>query len=434
MRPQTATVVGLIAGALLVAGTQPADADGGNRPERPAGQTRPSEQRPPESGPATGGDPDRALTVTGRGYGHGIGMSQYGAEGAARRGLSYREILRFYYPGTRFVRRHAFVRVHLTDDTSDPVVVRDAPGLKVRDRRDGRTFRLPDGDGARSWRIVAVSGHPVRSAVQYRDDDGWHRWPLPGRRLFRGDGAFRRRGPLRLVLPEGDVRPYRGSLRAAAPTRGDAERDTVNILRIQNYLKGVVPQEMPASWSQPALRAQAVAARSYALRLIRNGGHEHYDLCDTTACQVYDGYGAEESSTNAAVAATGGVALAYHGAPALTMFSSSSGGWTASGGTPYLSAHRDRYDRWSGNPMRSWSLGVAPGRLEHAYPSLGRFERARITRRNGHGAWGGRVLRVRLIGTRANVRVSGEDLRWALGLPSDWFRLSRHADSSLLQR
>lgn len=411
-------VIGLVGLAVLGSLLTAAPVGAAEGPRQPAGATQPAGQRASEDRPASGA---RGLTVTGRGYGHGIGMSQYGAEGAARKGLSYRKILRHYYPGTRLRQRHGFVRVRINADRTNPVVVRDAPRLKVRDRRDGRTFRLPDRDGIRRWRIVPARGKPARDAVQYRTRHGWHRWSLPGRRLLRGDGAFRRPGPLRLVLPGGKTRRYRGALRAASRSRTSRVRDTVNVLRIQAYLKGVVAKEMPASWSQQALRAQTVAARSYALYLKRRSDHDHFDLCDTTSCQVYAGFNAERRSTNAAVRATNGVTINSGGGPALAMFSSSSGGWTADGGVPYLRAHRDRYDRWQGNPMRHWNLRVRAGQVEDAYPDLGRFKRAKVTRRNGHGAWGGRVQRVVLVGSQDRERVSGEDFRFAFGLPSAWF-------------
>ncbi|MDN5851411.1 MAG: SpoIID/LytB domain-containing protein [Actinomycetia bacterium] len=365
-----------------------------------------------------------SVTIRGRGFGHGIGMSQYGAEGAAHKGLGYRRILRYYYPKTKLVERRAFIRVHITADTGNSVVVRDAPKMRVRDGADGKVFRLPAWKRIRRWRIVPTRGKPWRSTVQYLDRRGWHRWKVPGRTWLRGDGTFRsKRRPLRLVLPNGSVSAYRGGIRAAeGPGR---EIETVNVLRLQHYLKGVVPVEMPSYWSQPALRAQSVAARSYALHLKARGSHDGYDLCDTTSCQVYGGFGVETKATNRAVRATSGTVVAYRGKAALTMFSSSSGGWTASGGLPYLRAHRDRYDRWSGNPMRSWTERISTARFERAYPSLGRLRSVRVTKRNGHGKWNGRAERVVLRGTRANVRLSGSDFRFVFGLRSDWIRIKR---------
>ncbi|HLR86017.1 MAG TPA: SpoIID/LytB domain-containing protein, partial [Nocardioidaceae bacterium] len=219
------------------------------------------------------------------------------------------------------------------------------------------------------------------------------------------------------------VSAYRGGIRAA---KGPGRRiETVNVLLLQHYLKGVVPVEMPSFWSQPALRAQSVAARSYALRLKARGSHDDYDLCDTTSCQVYGGLAVETKATNTAVRATSGTVVAYRGAAALTMFSSSSGGWTAAGGVPYLRAHRDRYDRWPGNPMKSWTEQISRSTFERAYPSLGKLQSVRVTKRNGRGAWNGRAKRVLLRGTRANVRLSGADFRSVFGLRSDWIRIIR---------
>ena len=364
-----------------------------------------------------------SVTIRGRGFGHGIGMSQYGAEGAARKGLGYQRILRYYYPKTRLVERRGPIRVHITDDSDNSVVVRKAPKMRVRDGADGKVFRLPARKRIRQWRIVAARGKPARSAVQFRDRRGWHRWSLPGRTFLRGDGTFRAKRPLRLVLPDGTARAYRGGVRAAeGPGR---VRETVNALLMQHYLKGVVPVEMPAYWSQPALRAQSVAARSYALYLKARGSHDDYDLCDTTSCQVYGGLGVENKSTNTAVRATSGKVVAYRGKAALTMFSSSSGGWTASGGLPYLRAHRDEYDRWAGNPMRNWTEKIARSKFESAYPSLGRLQSVWVTKRNGHGAWNGRATRVRLRGSRSDVRLSGAQFRTVFGLRSDWILIQR---------
>ena len=364
-----------------------------------------------------------SVTIGGRGYGHGIGMSQYGAEGAARQGLGYPKILRHYYPNTKLRERRSLIRVHITDDSGNTVVVRKAPKLRVRDGTDGKVFRLPARKRIREWRIVPARGKPWRSAVQFRNASGWHRWSLPGRKLLRGDGTFRRPGRLRLVLPNGSTRAYRGGIRAAEGA--GRTRETVNVLLLQHYLKGVVPVEMPSYWSQPALRAQSVAARSYALYLKAHNNHDDYDLCDTTSCQVYGGVGAETEATNAAVRATSGKTVVYRGRAALTMFSSSSGGWTASGGLPYLRAHRDRYDRWSGNPMRTWTERIARSTFERAYPALGTFRSIRVTKRNGNGAWNGRAERVLLRGSSSNVRLSGSQFRSVFGLRSDWVRIKR---------
>jgi stage II sporulation protein D len=363
----------------------------------------------------------RALVIRGHGYGHGHGMSQHGAQGAAIRGKSYRQILSFYYPRTAMGSTHGRIRVLLTADHGDDVVVRARPGLLVRDRADGRRFRLPERDTIHRWRIKPARGDRSVSVVQYRDGGGWQRWRVPGRGPLRGAGQFEARGPIGLVLPNGSTARYRGVLRAAYPSPGSRHRDTVNAIRMNKYVRGVIADEMPASWRPAALRSQAVAARTYAAFIRRENRGDYYQICDTTSCQVYGGVAAETDRTDRAVARTAGQIRTYHGAPAFTQFSASSGGWTADGGPPYLPAKRDPYDDWSGNSVHSWSTRLSVSRIESAYPSIGRYKAIRIRARDGNGQWGGRVLRLRIVGGAGSVRLSGDDFRWTFGLRSTWF-------------
>ena len=261
-------------------------------------------------------EPDRlrgagAFVVRGHGYGHGHGMSQFGAEGAARAGLSSRQILRFYYPHTRPDRVGGWLRVLLTADSSTDVTVLPARRLVVRDLADGATWRLPTKAArARAWRIVPTAGNAARSTVQVRDASGWERWNLPGpRKVLRGDGQFGATGPIRLVLPDGSVRAYRGMLRSASPQPRSGLRDTVNVASFDQYVRGVLAAEMPSSWSPAALKAQAVAARSFAAYARRAAGGNHWQVCDTTTCQVYGGVAAETPATNDAVVSTARVIL-----------------------------------------------------------------------------------------------------------------------------
>ena len=358
----------------------------------------------------------KALTVVGHGYGHGHGMSQYGAQGAALEGKRYREILAFYYPGTEMGSNKGLIRVLLTADTTSDVVVRPAKGLTVRDLGAEAAHDLPDNDGVTHWRLKPLAGDTSRTAVQYRNTRGWHKW-----RTLRGDGQFNADVPLTLVLPDGSTRRYRGLLRAASPFDGASVRDTVNVLPMDEYVRGVIPTEMPPSWHQQALRAQAVAARTYASYSQRAADGRYYQVCDTTSCQVYGGVGAETKTTNEAVAGTAGQILRDGKLPAFTQFSASSGGWTSDGGQTYLPAKRDPWDDWDGNPHHDWTANISVESLESAFPQLGRLEAIRVTRRDGNGAWGGRVLQLVLEGSEDTVALTGDDLRWRYGLRSSWF-------------
>jgi stage II sporulation protein D len=180
-----------------------------------------------------------------------------------------------------------------------------------------------------------------------------------------------------------------------------------------------VPDEIPASWSPEAVQAQAVAARTYALS--KRDGTGHYDLCDTTACQVYGGLDNEHPDSNRAVVATARQVLHHNGKPAFTEFSSSNGGWTVASAIPYQVAKKDPYDGWSGNPNRSWSVRVGAAAIQRVYPKLGRLQRVEVTSRDGNGSWQGRVLRLTLVGRKGTVSLSGDDFRWTFGLKSNWF-------------
>jgi SpoIID/LytB domain protein len=359
------------------------------------------------------------ITVRGHGYGHGHGMSQYGAYGAARQGLPVDQILAFYYPGTTLGPVGGRVRVLISGDTTDDVVVSPAAGLAVRDRGDKTTYQLPEVPGLQRWRLVVADGTTV---VEHLTDT-WRRWELPdGKAGLAGDGQFTAAEPLTLWTPAG-AEVYRGKLRSATPAAGSSARDTINILRLDDYVKGVVPYEMPSSWHPEAVKAQAVAARTYAAWTRAQYRKRYYQICDTTACQVYGGVGGEEPAASAAVDATAKQVLLHEGSPAFTQFSSSSGGWTAAGSRPYLPAQADPYDGHDANPNHAWAVTVARARVEQAYPAIGALRRIRVVARDGNGEWLGRVRTLRLDGSRSDRTVTGDSFRWALGLRSTWFTI-----------
>lgn len=361
--------------------------------------------------PAAGGEADRWdvprrawITIQGHGYGHGHGMSQYGAEGAAREGLGFREIVEFYYPGTRWGTSRGRVAVLITAATSDQLVVLARSGLTLRDAGTGKAVILPDKDATR-WRLRTDDAGSTRVA--------WYDGRWRGFRTLEGAGAFEAPGKaVRLVTPSGTPR-YRGRLWLRAG-------DTVNVLRMENYLRGVVPLEVPALWSAAAVRAQAVAARTYAAYERAHPRASHYQLCDTWSCQVYGGADAEHEASDAAIEATAGLSLKYDGGPAFTQFGSSSGGWTSAGSVPYLPAQQDPYDGWSGNPHHAWSWRVKDTLIESKWPAIGNLKRLVVGERDGHGDWGGRVRSLTLVGSEGRVTVSGDTLRAVLGLRSTW--------------
>jgi stage II sporulation protein D len=304
--------------------------------------------------------------------------------------------------------------------------VRPQDGLLVRDLVGKQKWALPAKDAIDRWRLLPTEAG--RTVIQFHNAKGWHRWDIPGGRdTLKGNAQFEAKGPLTLLVPGGnDVvgHSYRGVLRSAQPYPGATTRDTVNVIGMDQYVQGVVPYEMPASWKQQALRAQAVAARTFAAWERAQNPKRYWQICDTTSCQVYGGVDAEQKSSNAAVQATAGQILTYDGKPAMTQFSSSSGGWTADGGVPYLPAKRDPYDDFPANAMHSWSMNVSARTLQNSHPEVGRLVSVKVTKRDGHGQWKGRVLQVVLHGTKGRALMSGDDFRWTYGLRSNWFAVA----------
>ena len=374
----------------------------------PAGAAGPAETVPVPD-PAT-------ITIDGHGYGHGHGLSQYGAEGAARQGLSYRKIVKFYYPGTSWGTAGGTVKVLITGDSTNDLVVGPRSKLTVRSLGSGRTWTLPvrrDGRTVKRWRVTPAAGH--RSTVAYRTGS-WHTW-----RVVTGDAQFAAGGqPIRLYTPAGGVQ-YRGILRSASATSTGTVRDTVNILPLDSYLRGVVPSEIPALWHRHAVRSQAIAARTYAAYERADAPRQrHYQICDTARCQVYGGYSAEHPASNEAVVATAGEILTSAGQPAFTQFSASSGGWTSAGSFPYLPAREDPYDGWSGNPVHTWATTTSDTTIERAWPAIGNLMAITVNSRDGNGEWGGRILGLTLTGSNGSVTMTGDDFRSRLGLRSTW--------------
>lgn len=372
----------------------------------------------PSTGPRSG-----SFTVTGAGFGHGWGMSQYGAYGAARKGLSWQQILGFYYPRT--VRGKlpstGTIRVWVTVDGDSNLTFKPASGARISD--GSRTYRLPTGSAYATWRIT-------RSGPGYKLSSKSSRGGWKTRSTGLGSGTWRvssSTGSLRLVLPGGSTRGYRGSL--ALIKRGSGGR-TVNTVRMEDYVRAVVPSEMPTSWHPNAVRAQAVAARTYGAFLRARSSSSGYDICDTTSCQVYRGMDNETRAGNAAVSATAHVIMTYGGKPAFTQFTSSNGGQITTGTYSYQIAQVDPYDGVIKN--QSWTKKLTATRVGQAF-GVGTAKRIQITKRDGYGRWGGRVARIKIIGSKKSVTVNGTTFKWKFGMRSDYFTVNGTSSPSKSQ-
>lgn len=358
---------------------------------------------------------DATVTIEGDGSGHGRGMSQYGAYSAALDGRSYREIVSTYYPGTRWQQRGGSIEVLVSDDDDNDLVVADVRGLEVRAVGSGRTWRADEGR-AKRWRLRPGAG---RTTVVSYFAGRWRTW-----KKLRGDVELAAGSrPLRLTTPDGKL-DYRGALRSSRDDVGD--RVTVNVLPLEQYVRGVVPSEMQAGWPQQALRSQAVASRTYAAwRRDLRPLDKAYDICDTTLCQVYGGASAEDSRASTAVRRTAKQVRTYRGEAIFAEFSAANGGWTVAGekGEPYLPAQRDDFEGDSSD-YYGWTVRVPVSDMlaEYDYDEL---QLIGIEERDGLGPRDGRVEQVRVTaGSGFTDTVTGEDFRRDWGLPSTLFTIT----------
>jgi SpoIID/LytB domain protein len=335
------------------------------------------------------------FTIRGAGFGHGVGMSQYGAYGYALHGVAYDAILKHYYTGTALgsTDTNAIVRVLLQSTGS---------------------ASFSGGIQAGTKKLSADQTYRVRS------------YGLSQLALYRGSkrvGVFN--APLEVagkgnVLNVGGLGDYRGRLEFRPTTFGI---NTINAVGLEDYVAGVVARESPSAWPLEALKAQAVAARTYAITTSKAGAG--FDQYADTRSQVYGGVAAESISSNAAVAATRGQVVTYNGAPVVTYFFSTSGGRTenvensfiGSDPKPWLKSVNDPYDgvspkhRWG--PIRM-SMATAAGKLSGLVK--GRFKGIRVNRRGKSP----RIVAATVIGTGGRTHVSGATLRGRLGLLDSW--------------
>lgn len=249
---------------------------------------------------------------------------------------------------------------------------------------------------------------------------------LVGREKLRGDVlTIRPSGAGELAL---DGRRYRGALELHHKGGG---LTAVNIVPVDDYLRSVVPEEMPVDWPAEAIKAQSVAARSFALASRGRHASEGYDLCTTTHCQLYTGTAAEKSVSNAAIKATRGEVLTYGGKPIEALFHTDSGGMTENSEdvwgshVPYLRAAKD-------TPAKTmpWTKTISRVDLERKLAAKGHdIGKARsialsplaIGRAAKDRTASGRVKTMTVKGTKGTATLSGTTWRSLLGLKSTLF-------------
>ncbi len=353
------------------------------------------------------GDP--ALTVgsevgfTGQGNGHGRGLGQWGAFGYAKSGWTAEQIVAHYYGGSQLARADVNLPVRVRLTTQKTANVLAPAGAKIGDQQvaPGQAVRIDGGNAV----ITQGCGGPVVKTVPAGEDATIS--PL--------NAAANR--------PVGELLKFCGSnaaYRGAVAAKGGA---VFNVVGIEDYVRGVVPVESKAEWADQggyeALRAQAIAARSYALAESAKRG-DKYD--DTQDSQVYGGAGKEDPRTDKAVASTAGLVMAKNGYAVATEFSSSTGGYTAGGD---FTAVKDDGDVVS--PYKNWTQKVPAATISQEF-GVGALKSIRVVK--VQSAQSGRVQAVEIVGANRTVTVTGAEVRKKLGLRSDWFTVDGQAPAA----
>jgi stage II sporulation protein D len=344
------------------------------------------------------------LVVKGHGYGHGIGMSQYGALGYAQHGFSYRDILGHYFEQTAVVPLASAPDVRVLLQSGRRTTVTGA--VAAADRAL---------DPAKSYVATNSGGRITLSS----DGRKLGTYDAPLRIAAPSDGVLQLRGPAANGVRDGR---YRGALEIRPSGSGV---QAINALGLEDYVRGVVSAESPPTWPAEQLKAQAVTARTYAVTTNVGTATDGIDQYADTRSQMYKGVAAEFPSTDAAVAATAGEVVAQDGKPVVTYFFSTSGGHTenvefsflGSLPRPWLQGVDDPFDDVS--PRHTWTPFTFTGAQAQARLRglvRGKFRGITVTQRGASP----RVVRAEINGTGGVTEVTGPQLRQRLGLYDTW--------------
>ncbi len=352
------------------------------------------------AGPAAASSTEYAFTIEGHGWGHGVGMSQWGAYGYAKHGWDYQDILKHYYTGISFANvDDSLIRVNLRSGLK---AVRLSCAGEYTVQGSGAEWTIPGGTTA-TTRWTSLGYKVVAGSL---------------RRTFTGAPTFTpKSGSLRLITETdlGDNGAYRGTIRVV---RGNGLM-MINDVPLESYLRGVIPHEVSPDWPREALKTQACAARAFGLGSRQPG--KTYDVYCDVRSQAYVGVGIEDSRTDAAVRDTAGVCPVYKGKPIVATYFSCSGGQTESvkyvwgGSYPYLQGVSDPYDYYGS--LHDWGpLRRTPAQIGGPLGAAGTV-RAVYTLKRGDSP---RIVKAAILGSKGTSFIDGGSLRMKLGLNSAW--------------
>lgn len=370
----------------------------------------------------------------GSGYGHGIGMSQYGALGLAQQGWSATQIVRHYYTGVEVSQRKPpdpTIAVGLLQEVGSvrldgigapfDLVLESGEVVESVPAGSRRTVEIT---AERTYRVLGPAGEMI----------GGKTWGGPGNDLLARIGN----GRIKVVEWGHDV--AHGELRFDIVSNGRAHLSAV--MSPEDYLLGLA--EVPSSWPKEALGAQAIAGRTYAYWRLAGPPRAGCtcDVFSSTADQNYTGWDKEAAEGGdrwaAAVRETDGRVITYKGDFIYAVYSSSSGGhteniesvWPAAQPHPYLRGVCDPGDKVEANPSRFWSVAFAPAQItDELKPFTGDI--GQVVRFDDYERGiSGRVTYLTVVGTSGTAVVEGWDVRSGLALKDTRFAVNRNLNIS----
>lgn len=376
---------------------------------------------PAQPAPIPADPPEQLYFFRGKGTDHGVGMSQHGARARAAAGQKYPEILAHYYPDTSLgaIKPGLTVRVLLANSY---VPTKDKPARVVARSGAWLSPLFPGLLFPADSHAELVLGRTGSWTAIVADADGWQLARAEADDLVMEPAAPTTRFEMRFRSNNASKYDlYRGAMRLRVNGTGV---QAVNHVQLNDYLRGVVPAEMPASWSIEAVRAQAVASRGYVHAKLRSTNT--FDVRPDSGDQVYGGVRIEHARSDAAVAATSEIVVTYNDVPVQTFFFAIAGGHTenneyafvtqsgsaASRPLPYLRGRPDvdpnglDYDRNA--PGYAWSSGsFTMGDLSSMLARDSRTDVGSLESVDFERGVSSRAYRVTLTGTKGTKVVSG---------------------------
>jgi SpoIID/LytB domain protein len=384
--------------------------------------------------------PTAAVMLEGHGYGHGIGMGQWGSLGYAigaddgAGNYTYQEILDHYYGGTTMETlgspgaptslHGGDVVVAMTENDDNDLIATAESG----------DVNYPGGTAAAVlFRLVSPGDYTIFTSAGCAGPS----WTQVATGVDNPTAVAANDGPV--VLCEAGGSPeLHGSLTAV--TNSDGLARTVNTLPLEQYVADVAPAESPSTWADlggagpqgqdwgfQQSEAQTVAARSYVEAAGPLGYYGYADTCDQT-CQSYPGMKYENPTSTAAALDTAGQVMVENGTTtvATTEYSASSGGYSTGDQFPAVVDAGDAVCVSADvcNPNHDWTASLPVSSVQAMFPSIGTLTAVDITSRNGLGDWGGRVDELTVAGTAGSVQLTGDEFAADFNLKSDWFTLA----------